>query len=215
MAKYKYGWIKDRHDSRDFKYGIPEHIKNAPLPSSVDLRPGFSPVYDQGQLGSCVTNGTAGVVEFELMKQRSLNIMPSRLFIYYNGRVLEGTVKQDSGLQVRDGIKVTVKQGVCSESEWPYIISKFKTVPTAKCYTDALADIITKYQSVPQNLQSIQACLAEGYPVVMGFTVYSSFESSQVAQTGIVNLPVKGESILGGHCVVIVGYDNSTQSQIF
>ena len=174
MKKIKriYNWQPQIPDYRDYDF-IPKSETLVNLPASVDLRSLCPSIYDQGQLGSCVANGTAGVVEFELMKQRSLNIMPSRLFIYYNGRVLEGTVKQDSGLQVRDGIKVTVKQGVCSESEWPYIISKFKTVPTAKCYTDALADIITKYQSVPQNLQSIQACLAEGYQVVMGFTVYS------------------------------------------
>jgi C1A family cysteine protease len=215
MKKIKriYNFRPQNGDFRDYEY-TPKPETLASLPNNVDLRPLMPPIYDQGQLGSCVSNGTAAVVEFELMKQKSSVIMPSRLFIYYNGRVLEGTVKQDSGLQVRDGIKVVVKQGVCPEPEWPYTISKFKTKPTTKCYKDALQDVILQYQAVPQTLASIQACLAEGYPVVMGFSVYSSFESDAVTSTGIVPLPAKNESLLGGHSVDIVGYDNPSQRYI-
>jgi len=36
--------------------------------------------------------------------------------------------------------------------------------------------------------------VAAGYPFVFGFTVYESFESEQVAQTGIVPMPGSGET---------------------
>ncbi len=50
-----------------------------------------------------------------------------------------------------------------------------------------------------------------GFPVIFGFTVYTSFESLIVENTGVVPMPKNTEGILGGHCVVMVGYDDSTQ----
>jgi C1A family cysteine protease len=55
----------------------------------------------------------------------------------------------------------------------------------------------------------MQGCLAEGFPFVFGFTVYDSFESEAVAQSGEVSMPASGESVAGGHCVVAVGYDET------
>jgi C1A family cysteine protease len=136
---------------------------------------------------------------------------PSRLFIYYNERVIEGTVKSDSGAQIRDGIKVVTKEGDCPETEWPYVITKFTNKPTAQCYKDALKYKAVQYQRVAQNVNQMKGCLASGYPFVYGFTVYESFESKNVAKTGVVPMPASGEKILGGHCVLAVGYDDSQQ----
>jgi C1A family cysteine protease len=52
-------------------------------------------------------------------------------------------------------------------------------------------------------------CLTEGYPFVFGFAVYESFESPQVKRTGVVNMPKKGEVMLGGHAVMAVGFDQA------
>src|SRR6202042_2867797 len=105
-------------------YGAPPRVVSQ-LPESVDLRPGCPPVYDQGQLGSCTANPIAGAVEFDQIKQNLPSVfVPSRLFIYYNERMMEGTVSQDSGAQIRDGIKSIGKLGVCPEKEWPYVITK-------------------------------------------------------------------------------------------
>src|SRR5439155_15267059 len=90
------------------------------LPPSQDLRPSCPPVYDQGSVGSCTGNAIGGAFEFEQGKLVLQQFVPSRLFIYYNERVREGTVDQDSGARIRDGIKSVVKQGVCPEDEWPY-----------------------------------------------------------------------------------------------
>ncbi len=80
----------------------------------MDLRPECPSVYDQGQLGSCTGNGIAGAIEFDQKKQGTAEYTPSRLFIYYNERVIEGTVNQDAGAQIRDGIKAVVKLGAPS-----------------------------------------------------------------------------------------------------
>jgi C1A family cysteine protease len=101
----EYGWVHDLADARDFVYAAPLTRFPQGLPASVDLRTECPPVYDQGQLGSCTAKGIAGAIDFDQHKQGTKEFTPSRLFIYYNERVIEGTVKQDSGAQVRDGIK--------------------------------------------------------------------------------------------------------------
>jgi len=204
-----YGWVHDLPDTRDFMYAAPLDRLSKGLPPSVDLRPQCPPVYDQGQLGSCTGNGIAAAVEFDQRKLGTKEFMPSRLFIYYNERVMEGTVNQDSGAQIRDGVKSVATVGAPPETDWPYDIKKFAQKPPGTAYSDAKQDLVSSYARVAQNLSQMQGCLAEGYPFVFGFTVYESFEGDAVAKTGIVPMPSSGEHVVGGHCVVAVGYDNA------
>src|SRR5437016_9804308 len=133
----RYGWIPDIPDQRDYLYAAPPAFLRA-LPARIDLRRQCPPVYDQGQLGSCTANAIGGAIEFDQMKQSLPQIfVPSRLFIYYNERVLEGSTSSDSGAMIRDGIKTVANQGACPEPMWPYIISKFRSRPTTTCYTEA------------------------------------------------------------------------------
>jgi C1A family cysteine protease len=169
-------------------------------------------VYDQGQLGSCTANAIGGAIEFDRLLQKLPDFVPSRLFIYYNERVIEGTVNSDSGAQIRDGIKTVASQGVCPEPEWPYDIAKFSQKPSAKAYSDAVTDRAISYQSLVQDLNQMKGCLASGYPFVFGFTVYESFETAAVARTGHAPMPGSGERVIGGHAVMAVGYDDASQS---
>jgi C1A family cysteine protease len=203
-----YGWLPDLPDQRDLSYSAPAPILKT-LPPSADLTAQCPPVYDQGQLGSCTANAIGGAIQFELMKQKATVFMPSRLFIYYNERVIENTVSSDNGAQIRDGIKTVNQQGVCTEDSWPYNISEFAQKPHATCYTDALQNKVIKYQRITRSIQQMEGCLADGYPFVFGFTVYESFESDEVARTGVLNMPGQNEKVAGGHAVVAVGYDHA------
>lgn len=207
MKKSGYGWVPDLPDHRDLMYGAVRKIP-AKLPKSIDLRPNCSKVEDQGQLGSCTGNALVGALEFLEMKDKVPYIELSRLFIYYNERVIEHSVASDSGAQIRDGIKTLAKQGVCSEKCWAYDISKFTVKPGATCYKEAAKHKITLYQRI-QTVDEMRTCLADGYPFVFGFSVYESFETQAVAKTGVVPMPKAGEKQLGGHAVVGVGYDDS------
>jgi C1A family cysteine protease len=204
-----YGWKPDLPDHRD--YAFAEHVDTTKaLPSSVDLEPLCTPVKDQGALGSCVLNALAGHDEVnEQINGIKPVVILSRLFMYYNTRVIEGTVRQDSGCMVRDAIKSLVKTGVCAEVLWPYVISKFTNKPTAKTYTDAVPREAQVYAQL-NTLADMKTRLASGRSFIGGFSVYESFESEQVAKTGIVNLPEKGEQLLGGHGVHTIGYDDAT-----
>lgn len=165
-------------------------------------------VEDQGRLGSCTGNALVGALEFLERKDQAPYIDLSRLFVYYNERVIEHTVKSDSGAMIRDGIKTLVKQGVCSEKKWPYQISKFAAKPSPGCYKEGQRHQITSYQRI-QTIDEMRTCLSDGFPFVFGFTVYESFESQGVAQNGVVNMPQQGERVVGGHAVLAVGYDDS------
>lgn len=215
MKTARYGWIRDLPDHRDLHYA-PRLATVGPLPHRVDLRQHCPPVYDQGDLGSCTANALAGVIEYDEIRARQRSTWtPSRLFIYFNERRLEGSVDSDSGAQIRDGIKVIVKEGVCPETEWPYDISRFTVKPPEKVYRDAFRDRVTSYLRLQQTLVQLRACLAEGFPFVFGFSVFASMEDDRVKRTGKVPLPDPGDSLLGGHAVAAVGYDDSDQLFIF
>jgi C1A family cysteine protease len=206
----RFGWIPDLPDARDYMYSAPEEVLAA-LPTKVDLRSKMPKVYDQGQLGSCTANAIGAAFEFDQVQAGGTDFMPSRLFIYYNERAIEGTVGSDSGAMIRDGIKSAAKLGVCDEVIWPYDITRFTEQPPRQAYRDASKHQATVYRRVMGALHQMQGCLASGYPFVFGFSVYESFMSDQVAKTGEVPLPPRGEQMIGGHAVVAVGYDDGIQ----
>lgn len=210
----RYGWLPDLPDQRDFLYAAPRRIA-AKLPTQVDLRPNCPPVYDQGQLGSCTANAIGAAHQFEQIRQDADKAFPpSRLFIYFNERVIEHTEGTDSGAMLRDGIKSVVKQGVCPETLWPYQPTAFTKKPGVACYREALKHQVVSYQRLIQKLDLMKGCLADGYPFVFGFSVYESFESPAVARTGKVPLPASTERVLGGHAVMAVGYDDTRKCMI-
>jgi C1A family cysteine protease len=206
-----YGWRPDLPDARDHLFTAPLDTLAA-LPASVDLRPQCPPVYDQGELGSCTANATAGALQFERERQNlSPDFVPSRLFIYYNERVIERTTSYDSGAQLRDGIKVVSRLGACPEADWPYVIANFAEQPPENAYADAVLDLAVSYSRVHQTATQMKACLAGGFPFIFGFSVYESFESDTVARTGVVPMPGRREALLGGHAVMAVGYADDQQ----
>jgi C1A family cysteine protease len=207
----KYGWVPDFPDARDHMYAAPL-LNLGALPPKSDLRPNCPAIYDQGQLGSCTGNAIAAAVQFDRKKQGlTPDFPPSRLFIYYNERVMEGTVGVDSGAMIRDGIKSVATLGVCPEADWPYVIAKFTKKPTAKAFKDAAKTKAVSYARVTRTLQQMKGCLASGFPFVFGFSVYESFETEDMAKTGVMPMPTASEKLLGGHAVLAVGYDDAAQ----
>ena len=205
----KYGWHPDLPDHRDHVYSAARPIE---LPKKTDLISECPEIYNQGSLGSCTANAIGALYEFVQRKETEAFFMPSRLFIYFNEREMEGTIPVDAGAKIRDGIKSVSKIGVCPETDWPYDIKKFSKKPSTDCYTEASEHKVIAYKRIEQTLNQLKTCLAEGYPFVFGFTVFESFETPEVAKSGIVPMPSKTEKSLGGHAVTCVGYDDDKQA---
>src|SRR5438105_1735013 len=154
----RYGWIPDLPDRRDWMFTARPLTLGA-LPSRVDLRAGCPAVYDQGRLGSCTANAIAGALQYDQARQRQADVLtPSRLFIYYNERTIEGTVDEDAGAMLRDGIKTVAKQGAPHEPLWPYVISKFRSKPSAKAYADAARHPAVLYERILQQAAQLRGC---------------------------------------------------------
>lgn len=205
----KYGWLKDAPDKRDYRYS-PSYDIARNLPPKVDLRRYFPRAYNQGNLNSCTANAIAAAIEFIERKQGMRRLfIPSRLFIYYNEREMEGQVDKDNGAQIRDGIKSVAKLGSCHEDMWPYTVKQFKNRPATRCYRQAIKYEVLEYRRLGHDLVHLKSCLASGYPFVFGMKVYSSFEGSRVRKTGHLGMPRAHERLVGKHAVIAVGYDDS------
>jgi C1A family cysteine protease len=212
----KWGFIKQKYDSKDVgfeKLKLLRNIQTVSLPSLVNNRFWCSAVDDQEDIGSCTSEAWTNLLEYNqcangLGGKFFKNL--SRLFIYYNERVIEGTVSEDSGAELRDGAKALANYGVCPESEWPYDTAKFTDKPTTKCYTDAITNKIIDYYALT-TLNDMKSCLADGRCFVFGFNVYDDFQSQRMTDTGVLNVPDSSENLLGGHAVMAVGYDDKSK----
>jgi N-acetylmuramoyl-L-alanine amidase/Papain family cysteine protease len=207
-----FGWRPDIPDHRDYPYGAMRLGLERPvaLPKSIDLRPNISPVFDQRNLQSCTACAIATAIAFNEKKQYSANFDGSRLFVYFNARLLEDDIADDAGAYIRDGIKAVATNGICAETDWPYDVSKFASQPPAQCYQGALQNrAISYYRLDNRNLDELRACLAAGFPFMFGFAVYPSFDTAD-SNRGIVPMP-GDEPLKGGHSVLAVGYNDDTQ----
>lgn len=209
---HRFGCKKSPVDDRDFVLMLSTShlLTGTKLPPMVDLRSIGPPVYNQGDLGSCVSNGIAYCVQHDQIKRKLLHqFMPSRLFIYYNTRVLEGTVDEDSGTTIRGALMAANKKGVCPETIWPYLPEQYRHKPSNEAYSSGLQHLVNVYARIQLDLEQMKQCLANGYPFVFGARLYPSFELTK--SDGIVNMPKPKESMLGGHCMTCLGYDDARQ----
>jgi len=200
------GWRPDTPDWRDRRLALAPPMT---LPPSVDLRSKLPPPYRQGQIGSCTANAIAAAIEFDRKKQNLIDFIPSRLFIYFCERTIEGTVLEDAGAEIRDGIKAVNQWGAPEEEKWPYVESHFATNPDPVVYIAAKEHLAIEYVRLHATILELKTCLANGYPFVFGFSVYEFFESEEMACSAMLLLPQPEEQLVGGHAVLGCGYDDN------
>ena len=204
------------HRAYGWKRGLPRPKTNifsttfaGALPDQVDHRSLMPPVYDQGDLGSCTANAFAALGEFLMNKQGVHAYVPSRLFIYYNERAIEGTISDDAGATMFDGANVVGNLGLPREAKWWYNTAKFKVKPNKGVFTEGAKHRLLGVASVTQDLDEFKTTLASNHVFVGGITVFESFESDDVTKTGVVPMPKASEQVLGGHAIAMVGYDDT------
>lgn len=214
MQKHALGRKPDTQTPHDLSlYKVVRRSPNLAFITNVDLSAGFPPVFDQGQLGSCTANALLGAYEFEMAKQKEVVVNLSRLFLYYQERLKEGTVNEDAGAAIEDGVWVLQKgPGVCNENLWPYKIEKFATPPSASANADAKNHKVVSAQRLAGTLLELKQVLVNGDPIVFGIEVYESFQSPLTDSTGVIPMPNPVvETLEGGHAIVLVGFDDTKQ----
>jgi len=187
----------------------PERVRNYSIryrvAPKVDLRSKVKIMYDQGNIGSCTANALCYAYVYD-----APTFSPSRLFLYYNERFLDGDVPIDAGSTLSQGIHALETYGVCKEATWSYNTNNIAVKPSKQAYVEGVKNEVIMASRVLQTMQSMKGCLTSGYPFVVGFEVYSSFESAAVASTGMVPMPnTATEQLLGGHACICLGYDDS------
>ncbi len=201
---YKYSYKRDKIDNRDLRFSSsvsphPEII----LPKLIDLRATCPPVYNQGKLGSCTAN--AGCTCRAMLLQDK-QIQLSRMFLYYEERKLEGKSNEDYGASLRDTCKSIYKKGICEETYMPYNPENYMLPPSKLARINAQKYKIIAYKSL-SSLDEIKQNIAfRQQPVLLGMSVFESFESDAVSKTGIMPMPRNSEKKLGAHAVLVVGY---------
>jgi C1A family cysteine protease len=203
----KYGYISDLRDHRDYKLAKP--TVTPILPTSVDLRQGMPEVQDQLSLSACTAFAAAAAFQYELQKDtKHKNEDLSKLFLYFCTRDAENATTSDTGGQIRDAVKCLNKQGICTTDFWQYDETKVFERPGDAAYQDASHFKVGEYIGVNVKLNAIKQVLANGFPIIFGTTIFSSFEGKKVEKNGKVPYPKKEEKMLGGHAMCIVGYDD-------
>lgn len=196
----------DIGDWKDYVY----QSSNNTLNPVVDLRQYASPVENQGHLGSCTSQAVVGAYELLMNKEMKYKYVDlSRLFLYYNTRLLEGSVEEDLGAYMRDAVKALRKFGICDEKLWPYLLDNFDVEPMKSCYEDAKQRNIKNYFRIIR-FNDILDALNMGFPVVFSTQVYISFDGVQ----DTVTMPEPNEQPIGGHAMCFVGYDLSKKTLI-
>lgn len=199
------------------------------LPKSVDLRKAFSPVRNQGSVGSCSSFTLAGIYEYILNVRQGKTTDLSERFLYYNSRIAKqkrlGVYDEskeltldDEGISFFDAMTSLQSDGICLEQLCEYTTDEdVNTPPTPAAYEDAKERLVTEAKNVEIAENDIKSALNEGYPVAAIFKVYSSFADPIC---GFVELPdakeiqeAEKEGINPNHAVIICGY--SDEDKVF
>ena len=200
--------VVDQPDSRDFRITFPVTTR----PALVDRRALVPTIYHQGTLGSCTAHA-AGTI-FDTIQNRDFpahggRFTPSRLFIYYNTRKLEGTIDRDVGSSLRNAMKTLSRDGACNETLWPYEVARFRECPVPRAYENGLKNRTIRYMRITHTEEQMEQCLSNGHPFAFGLRIYQYWYDPSVRSTGVIRAPLPTDRFLGGHAMVCVGYNRA------
>ena len=182
----------------------------------LDLRQWCSPIENQSQAASCVGNGTVGALEFLQIRNGQQLVDLSRLFVYYNARLMNRDQDKDGGSYIRLAFGTLSSLGTCSEAKWAYDLGKLFIRPSWGAYREAFVNKTSSYYRIDGSgqprIDAIKRALQMQHPVVFGMTVDKVY--METGPDGLVAMPTASREGAGGHCQVIVGYDDNTQRLI-
>lgn len=203
-----YNLHRQKEDKRDYIY----ETNSLEIPSTHflgDVQMISCPILDQGNLGSCLSNATYAL--FYILSKRKISL--SRLQLYMTNRAVDSSsLTEDTGATIRGCMKAVSKYGLTNERIWPYDIFNFDKLAPSDAFRNLYKLTNFVYTFIKQDSKSIKQVLVSGKPIVIGILIYSSFESTNVFNYGVIPMPdINNEDLLGGHAVLLVGYDDKTK----
>ena len=143
---FQLGLKKSAEDRRDLKMQVPQ---NKVLPMKHEI-PIIRCIYNQGEIGSCSSNVICN--QIMSLKDYSDKEYPSRLFQYYNSRLITGNEIFDEGCTYRDAYRALAKFGFTEENLWSYDTSKFADKPIQEAYDKANKILVKKISFIDSVL---------------------------------------------------------------
>lgn len=196
---------------------VPSYASSARhYPQRADLRSLPVPIRDQGAIGSCTANACAEAMGYLYLKRGLPDPLLSRLFIYWASRSAEGVAPtEDAGCVIGDVVRVLQHLGAPLEQTWPYVDDgvRFVDKPSEAAYEEARQHQLVKAYRV-RSFDALRMSLADGYPVVGGFSCPPGIDSAECAKTGVVPFQ-PNEASVGGHAILFVGYDEAARLVTF
>lgn len=191
---------------------------NGPLPANADNRQWCSSVYDQGYIGACTAFSIAkGMFELLRAKAGLLHVEMSAMFLYWNERSAEHTTKTDAGAHLTDGLAVLLHEGCAPEEAFPLVDNHdhdaILAVPPPAAF-EAAKQYKIKDATHLHTLYAMKHAVVNMGCFVGGFDVFSGdngIEGTEAYTKGTIGMPGPNETVLGGHALCVVGYDDATQ----
>lgn len=207
VHNFALGYKPDPAGVKDKQFSLHPVFAAGQIDPKSDFSADAPPVYDQGNIGSCVAHGNGAGFEIIWKRANKSYVPVSRLGLYYECRDKDGTVDQDAGSYIRTGVWCLTNVGVGCDACWPYDTSKFMQKPPASYYKDAKNYQIASAAKLDNtDGRSIRIALTAKFPVVFGAYVYAAIEDLTAADPF---LPLAKGRPIGGHCMVIVGHDDN------
>ena len=200
------GGYRDVHDNRDLRFTP----SIGHLPPKADLSRFCGAAYNQYRTQSCSANALASALTLDANQRDQQLAPPSRLFMYYNARVLTKTQATDSGTTIRTALKAVAHDGACPERQWPFLKRDITTCPTRACYRQADVRAI-EYHRIPQQVDDLRAALAQAHAFIFGIQAYIA-PFTEAAKSASLRMPRKSDKLCGGHALIAVGYDAAKKS---
>jgi len=182
------------------------------LPPILDLRRFMTKIESQGGVGSCTANAVSGAYEYLVKRYNGASYDVSRLFIYYNARLIGGKPIADNGSAIRHAIESLKVYGACSETTYPYLPELVNHKPPQHAYDEAASFLIQSVEKIEIDLMKWKSVLASGFPIIFALRLYDSFDKHRIK--GLVTMPSKNEKGRNNrtehalHAMLCVGYSD-------
>lgn len=195
----------------------PHDLPELSLPSSVRLMDRLGPVRMQGERGTCVAFALVALREFLLTEKTRL----SEQHMYWACKQLDGYAGQ-AGSTIHDGLSALRTYGICASEHWPYnnevIDGNESHSPRPQVAANAAPDLKMRHTTAVSrsSVEDIKRVLAgsdghKAMPVAVSVLVFASWRGAfATQQTGKITMPLPGEEPVGGHAMLVVGYQNDT-----